>query len=416
MLLEDGREIRCTPDHRFLVQDGSFVEAKDLLKSKQRVAVSCDFPRSPPISAKDAEWSLSLGEFGTLDVGANLQKAMAFARLCGYILTDGTVSSRSGKTQVISCEVGTEIGKSFLLDDIELLTDVRPKTAAHRYTISIPTKFSTAICATDMLAFEPGPRIGRPYRLPEWVTHPDCPRIIVCEFLAGMFGGDGHTTNLGKKTKGSSSSRFNNVGLYASKVPGQEVSLRAGFQQIIDLLKSIGVEAHISSSRKAKNGNIMLLLECDGPEETVKFAERVGFRYDAHKMMRLAVAATYYRKRAACGAFYKDVIATANRIREESECTWKRAKNDALAEVLSRRVQVGSDTQCIPNRVALMSKAALTSKRGHGMGPGNNIETWLSSVGALRLMCNEKSDKDVEDVEEENESKRLFDATFGRQR
>jgi ribonucleoside-diphosphate reductase beta chain len=402
--LEDGRTIQCTPDHRFLVQDGSFVEAKDLLKSKKRVTMTCDFPQSTQVANDEMKWSLSLGEFGTLNVTTEKEKAMAFARLCGYIITDGSVALCKYGRPNMRCWSGTDIGKSLILDDVELLTGIRPKVGANVHSVNIPQKFGRAIYETDPLAFEAGARINKPYHLPSWVTDPNCPKIIVREFLGGLFGGDGITSSLCGST---GKLKFKNIGFCASKTPEHQKSLMDGFEQIIKMLSSFGVQAYISRVQKIKKFNNFVELQCIGGSNTVTFAENIGFRYDAHKMMKLAVASTYHRKRNSCNTFYKDVYSTAHSIREKTSCEWKKARELAIIDVRGRRQQIGTDKECLPSVATLIKRVALESKRSHNMGKLADLENWTSSIGALDFMRdNDRKEKKVAPAES---GKRKFD-------
>jgi hypothetical protein len=385
--LEDGRSVRCTPDHRFLVQDGSYVEAKDLIASRQRVAVSCDFAKSPAIVPEDAPWMILLDECGTLDVGDGLPKAMAFARLCGLLLTDGNVhlsTTRTAKGRIVmSCTVGTDVGKTLVLNDIELLCGIRPGTGENVYQAVFPSVLARAIFATDPVAFEPGPRIGKPFQLPSWITRPGCPKVILCEFLGGMFGGDGHAPILGGE---SGKLRVTPVQFSRSKRGPQADSLRAGMDRIVAMMGSLGVQAHVARTFTIKK-NTVVKLTVDGGSGTVAFADNIGFRYDPHKMVRLAVAAAYFRRRDACFAFYEDVRVTATAWRNESGATWKTSRAKALKEVSAHRVQVSTDKHCVPSiGVFFQQKEARTSANGHAMGPASERAQWIDSVGARSLM------------------------------
>lgn len=285
--LEDGRSIQCTPDHRFLVRDGAFVEAKDLVASGQRVAVSCAYAEALQPSAHEAAtWSLSLGKLGTLNAGATRQKAAAFARLSGFLLTNaGSVALDSQGRPSMRCSIGTEMGKQLILHDIELLCGVRPNVGADVYSINVPEQLGAAIFATDPVAFAAGDRAAKAYQLPAWFTDASCPKFVATEFIAGLFSGnDAHATDL--------------VSFSQSKLPAQLASLQTGFGVLANVLGSLGVQARISTSTETtKTGSKQLQMDISN---TVAFAEKIGFRYDAHKMARLAVATAYSRVRDGC--------------------------------------------------------------------------------------------------------------------
>lgn len=396
--LEDGRTITSTYDHQFLTSDGTFVEARDLVSKKARVSVTCDFALAELPIAQDSSWSLSLGEFGTLDVVKNLDKTLAFARLVGYIITDGSCAKNKRDLPTLRCWTGTDIGKRAILDDVELLCGKRPNVGANVYSVNIPEKFGRAIYNTDPLVFAPGDRVDKPYCLPTFITAKDCPLVVIREFLGGLFGGDGTTTNLGGPPL-----KFVNVGFSATKTTPHVESLITGFNTIVALLDRFGVKAHIQGKKINDYGNTLVTIECVGGSNTVKFAETIGFRYDAHKMVKLAIGASYYRMRDICSEFYKDVIITAHRIRDTTGKQWDECRDIAIIEVRNRRLQIGSDKQCLPSGNAIYKKGALTSERGimmserHsvGLNPTSATQQWVTSIEALNLLRNvDKNNKD----------------------
>lgn len=386
--LEDGRQIQCTPDHRFLTADGSFVEAQHLESTSSdhcRVAVTCDFPLQQPINmVTDSTWQLSLGQFGILNVCNNKEKTLAFARLCGFILTNGIITLGKQSLINICCSIGTDIGKKLLLDDIELLCGTRPNAGPSVYSINLPEQLGFAIQSTDSLTFIPGARINHPYRLPKWLDDVDCPKVVICEFLAGLFGGDGQTTSLvGSVGK----FEFTTIMFEAVKSAAHMKSLQQGIEKIKSMLMLFGIDSHVSNCKKHQSSDVKkLVLKCVGGINTVKFAETIGFRYDVDKMVRLTIGSTYYRMRDACVEFYKDIFTTTHRIREHDNCLLHIARDEAIQEVRSRRIQVGTDEQCIPSMQALMVPLPFKSKRRLFRGGHNHIETWVRSIGAFDLM------------------------------
>jgi ribonucleotide reductase beta subunit family protein with ferritin-like domain/intein/homing endonuclease len=384
LTLEDGRTITSTPDHRYLTSDGTFIEAQKLIANSSRVSVTCDFALATPPMSVDNNWSLSLGKFGNLDTVNTLDKTLAFARLTGFILTDGSCAANKQGDPTLRCYVATNIGKEMMLDDIELLCGKRPKVGMNVYSINIPEEFGRAIYNTDPIAFAIGNRIDKPYCLPTFITSTTCPLVVVREFLGGLFGGDGNTTGLcGTQDK----LKFINVGFSSSKTEKHVPSLQVGFNIIIDLLKKFDIDSHIVSLKTNRQGTKQLILECNGGSNSIKFAKEIGFRYDPHKMVKLAIGATYYRMRDSCGEFYKDVILTAHDIREKTGGRlWKTARLAAIDEVRIRRKQIGSDDQCLPSINAITSKKALTSNRGIFMGAHSDIEEWTKSIDAHQLL------------------------------
>jgi hypothetical protein len=380
--LEDGRVVECPPDQLCRLQDGSLVEAQHLMKQNKRVIMTVSYPRVILTSPEDLNWSLKLGDLCELNLVENKLKAMAFARLCGFVLSDGTVSDQYGCGAAMQVYAGTDVGKEMLLDDIELLSGSRPNVGENVPRFGLSVRLARAIWATDPVAFEPGNRINKPYVLPTWATAADCPRVIQAEFLAGLFGGDGVTACL-SQSRGCR--KWTNIGFVASKTPEQLASLYVGFDVLIKMLSNFGIESRIIGEEIRKEaGSVKLKLEFNGGVETIKFEEQIGLRYDAHKQIRLTVAAAYYRMREACSDYNSDFINTARAIYAASRETWPQARELTIAKfAVEGRVQIGPASRCEPS-VKALREPRTPSKQGLKM-PNDFLESWIESVGATEL-------------------------------
>jgi DNA polymerase elongation subunit (family B) len=87
--LEDGRTISCTPEHKFMLCDKSWCEAKNL-KDKD---VMCGIEYPEDISYDNEKyWSLEVdGYIFNMKNEVEREKTMAFSRMLGYILSDGSI-------------------------------------------------------------------------------------------------------------------------------------------------------------------------------------------------------------------------------------------------------------------------------------------------------------------------------------
>ena len=87
--LQDGTTICCTPEHKFMLENGEWCRA-DELKDKY-VTCGIDYPEDK-ICPLEEDWELELDRC-TLDMKTyeNREKSLAFARMLGYILTDGSI-------------------------------------------------------------------------------------------------------------------------------------------------------------------------------------------------------------------------------------------------------------------------------------------------------------------------------------
>src|SRR6185369_7632798 len=129
---------------------------------------------------------------GTLEFGmrspADRLRTLAFARLLGHLLGDGSISVL-GQGRM---NVGQALDREMLLDDIERITGKRPAGSRYderKWAIALPRELTAAISSLAGVAV--GRRIDQAPTLPEFVLDDDCPVAVVREFLGGMFGADG---------------------------------------------------------------------------------------------------------------------------------------------------------------------------------------------------------------------------------
>ncbi len=110
--LMDGRELICTPEHKFKVKyeflkditkpelgyktEYIYKEAKDLItmdnKNADTLITSIEYPEDNINDDINCNWELNMGEFNfNMKTYKEREKSLAFARILGYLLTDGTL-------------------------------------------------------------------------------------------------------------------------------------------------------------------------------------------------------------------------------------------------------------------------------------------------------------------------------------
>lgn len=137
--LMDGREIVCTPDHKFKVKskDGyEFKEAKDLITmnnmNADELIVSVDYTEDVKDN-DEKEWNLNVGSYNlNMSDESNREKSLAFARLLGYLhmYDDNRI------------EIKNNIDVTNIKNDIMLLLNTKPiigyNNDTTKYIIVIP--------------------------------------------------------------------------------------------------------------------------------------------------------------------------------------------------------------------------------------------------------------------------------------
>jgi aconitase A len=303
VVLQDGRRLVCTEDHRILCADGRWVEAGKLVAGRDRVVTGLEAPLDEP-GADEAGYELVAGEM-SFSFAGELERArtLAFARVVGHLISDGSISLE-GQGRM---HIGQALDREVALDDIELITGKRP--IAKRYD---PRKWSIVLPAelTAAIASLPGVRRGRRIHqtpaLPEFVLEERCPVAFVREFLAALFGADGHAPVLQRHTESEDNAVLIPPAIAHSAKPEHVEALKEVMQQIKRLLVRCGVKARgarictyptrrSTSAYPAAHDGVVRIEVRLVLSEGLSFVERVGFRYCVDKALRASAAAVYWR-------------------------------------------------------------------------------------------------------------------------
>ncbi|MBV9344003.1 MAG: hypothetical protein JOZ03_03330 [Gammaproteobacteria bacterium] len=303
LTLQDGRTLVCTPEHELMCADGTWVRADQLRLGEDRVVMGLEAPVDEP-AEDEVGFRLRAGEFDfSMDSSATRLQMLAFARLLGHLLSDGSIS-KLGQGRM---HVGQALDRQAVLADVERLTGRRPLATAYdarKWTIVLPRSLTTAIVAL------PGVRIGRrveqPPALPEFLRAADCPVSVVREFLGGLFGSDGHAPVLHRYGERPGAASLIPPAYSQSSKPEFVEATRAFMSEIVRLLVRCGVKARgatvrdyplryaASSYPAARDGVPRREIRLNLPEG-LSFVERVGFRYCVDKTLRASAAAVYWR-------------------------------------------------------------------------------------------------------------------------
>ena len=303
LVLQDGRSLICTPDHKILCSDGRWIRADKLVLGKDRVIVGLEGPLDKP-GDDESGYVLHVGNLTLkMDTQVNRARTLAFSRLLGHLLSDGSISV-FGQGRM---NVGQAVDREMLLNDIELLTGLRP--AAKRYderkwSIVLPMRLTRAI--VKLPGVRVGRRIGQVPNLPAFVGENNCPVAVVREFLGGLFGADGHAPVLHRWGKREVDATLEPPAYSKSAIPEHVDLLKKVMQDIIRLLARCGVETKgaqvyeystrraVSSYAKPLDGVARIEVRLSLPDG-LSFIEHVGFRYCVDKAMRSSAAAVYWR-------------------------------------------------------------------------------------------------------------------------
>jgi len=296
LTLIDGRELKCTPDHRFkLLRNNEIIEkeAKDI-DFEDKLIMSPVGTEDKSYEEED-DWSLEVGDYKfNMEDDEQREKTLAFARILGYIHTDGCLCLTERGEYRCVVYMGCMIDANTMLDDIFMVTGKRPaivddyskNTNSHTYNINITTKFARSLAKLPGMIY--GRKTTQEFSYPEFLFEESCPKSIVREFLGGCFGGDGWTPHYSAGDKHT----FTKVKFSQAIMPEFKESMQNKMTKFIDLMNGVGVDATICRIReKIKDYNgISFELQVKSNEE---FRKNIGFRHCVQKLMRLEIACAY---------------------------------------------------------------------------------------------------------------------------
>ena len=320
---ENGKKITCTPEHKLLSSSNVWIKANELIVNNTRLKCSVNYPT---IDIKEElqkcnNWSLHISN--SLILKTNTQeeylKSMAFARILGYLITDGYIGIK-GNSYTGCIYLGHQIDVERILEDIKLFIPITQPNFEYKnlYLVRIPTALLNNIVKINGIII--GQKVKQPSELPEFILKDDCPLPIVREFLAGMFGGDGHTCYISKNT-------FTSISFSKSKVITHIESLKTMMENIKTLLSKFGINKVTLQNQKVntksknrldneKNYEIVLHLDIS---ELIPFHEKIGFRYCCHKNQRLEAAVAYMSLRVNVTRQKKWIINRVNELTNYKE-------------------------------------------------------------------------------------------------
>ena len=314
--LMDGRELICTPEHKIKVKyeilkditnpelgyktEYLYKEAKDLItmdnKNPDTLVSSIEYPEDNINDDINCDWVLNMGEFNfNMKTYKEREKSLAFARILGYLLTDGTLHKvKDHKDQYATrLSISHMIDVEQVLNDINLILGIKPTISGDKYVyvVSIPNKLGKEIANLEGMIN--GRRTTQESSLPTFLFKENCPKSFIREFLGGYFGGDGHSPYIQYNT-------FITVKLSQSTCQEFEESLVQKMNNIILLLKKVGIDSKIQRIRdchkntKTYQDRPRIQVEIS-VSSNIEFLNKIGFRYCIDKGVRLSIAISYER-------------------------------------------------------------------------------------------------------------------------
>jgi intein/homing endonuclease len=426
LTFEDGRKKICTPEHPILTSDKMWVKAKDLVINETRVKASVNYPLID-INEEITEcngWSLKVGtlELKT-DTKTDYLKSLAFSRIIGYLITDGHIYFKKEENRInMTIYMGHMLDVKGIVNDLKLFCELKQTNFNHKnlYIIRVPASFARNILKLGGILR--GKKVNQPGTLPDFIMDPECPRPIVREFLAGLFGGDGHTCVLGMHR--GKRDILTSVSFSQTKNYMHLESLEKMMENIKILLSKCGIEKvtiqkskettyskakNIDGEKASKNYQMVLHLDIS---ELIKFSEHIGFRYCCHKSQRLEAGVSYRRLREEVTRQHNWIVNRVDEITNFSEL--KRENPNKIVgtkKAILQAVEELKTKEPLLHEYAIPSNHDITDHLVKGTEFGKftsksfpTAEQFLDQIGVLDWFLEDKCeiDHDVSETTEES--------------
>jgi intein/homing endonuclease len=352
---QDGRTIKCTPEHKLMTSKGEWKEAKDLNESDSVVfgiMGAIDIPNQDEIGYK-----LLLGDliFST-ETDYERERLLAFARINGIILSDGSsanyIRKSTGKEEPYgSVTLGTIIDANELIEDIKLVcgqTMSYTFSEDRSYRINLPAIISRAI---NLSGVSLGKRIDNEIHFPKFIVDNNCPVSVIKEFLGGYFGGDGHAPGFGKVGESDTS---RNIKFSHSTRQIHLKNMEVHMKILIELLNKVNIKSVMGITQKinktpnkfgyTSNGDYDCIINV---QSTNDFIKKVGFRYCRSKAIRAEAIASYNNLKEKILQARTQILQTALELYNTNAITAVESLKKAIKLYKSNNVVI--HPYCIPS-------------------------------------------------------------------
>jgi DNA-directed RNA polymerase beta subunit/intein/homing endonuclease len=314
----NGRDIICTDDHPFLTQRG-WDYARNLNLQVDKLAI---YPGVMPLShlvlnpkiilnkdifgqkliTNGVKFSLiekhtrNLEDKNLLPLYDNDDRLPILARICGFLLADGSLGIIADGAVASSYCFGTQYDGELFLEDMRRLgfhrntlgynentiidKETGRESTHHCWTTSYGGCFATLLLALGMMYGKRVEKATKP--IPEWVMKGT--QLVKREFVAGFQGGDGGKMSWAKRHDKIRAVKFDFGATLQHKTPEHVESLVFFMQQIMEICMEFGIEFQRIIRKVESDTRHKITIEFSDKEENiVKYMNIIGYRYATTK-------------------------------------------------------------------------------------------------------------------------------------
>jgi DNA-directed RNA polymerase II subunit RPB2 len=398
----DGRKKICTPNHLLLTEKESWEKAETTLHKKLKsclVYPTVDFNKEVEYCNN---WKMKIGNI-SLETNSipNFLKSMAFMRIMGLLCSDGGFY-KSGNTTYSRVSLGHITDMNIFDEDLKLFTDKKNKWRKDKIqgcsSLHIPQDLTNNLLHLEGLTI--GRKIDQPIQFPKFILDENLPTPLLREFIGALFGGDGHTCHLTKHR--GKRDLLTSISFSRSSLGSNVEHLETYMNQLKELLEQLGIkkttiqkpkETTWSKNQDRKSTELkcyQLNLHLD-INELIPFHEKIGFRYNCHKSLRLEAGVSYRRLRETTVKQHNWMV---NRVNELTDFVKKKKENpEKIVPTKKAIIQASNELQKqepILHKYAIPTTHDITDHLIRGTEFGSfrsksfpTAEEFIEEIGAL---------------------------------
>ena len=406
VFLQDGRIIKCTPDHRFLtLQDGEYKWEEAQNTFGKRVVCGLEMPVDEPELDIGSDWELKTVEYTfNLKTPENREKSLAFARMLGYVLTDGCIYYKNDIKYKYASTVnlGHKIDAQAFQDDVFLITGKKPKFSLVKGTwnLRLPAPLSGSMGNLEGVQY--GRRSSQEITWPEFILDEDCPKSVLREFIAGLCGGDGCAPHIIERPRDKAFYLIPG-GFCTTCKEGYQDNLKIRMEQLCKLMEKLGVKTtridgpkkvRISeNSYKPLDGIQRYDIRINLENNTI-FANKIGFRYCIQKSCRLSAALTYWRYKERIIEQHSFVVKRTNEIYQSGKARQHTNKKSIKVSLEMAREELMKEDFVIHKHYSLSNVTDIHNRRNNKGWSAKtltqfsykkiqDVKQWFEEIGCL---------------------------------
>ena len=347
LTLQDGRTIKCTPDHKILImKDKEIFEWVEALKIpiNSKIVTGLDYPLDN-LEEENDKWCLTINYTNgynqnivkkwKIDSLIEREKTLAFMRILGLVLSDGSLCKNKSDCTVF---LGNKFDVETFISDYSLILGIEKSDVnvidkfsekwGDSYNIKLKSDLYHMISSLD--GVNKGKKVETCRQLPKFILNNDCPKSVIREFLGGLFGGDGSCPRLDiRKNKKTC---FEGVKISWSSSPEYFDDLKITMNNLCKLLEKLGINGSLINGpyyhEETLNPYIRITLR-----PNTDFINKIGFRYCIYKSYKLSVISSYWRFIEQIKRQHDTVIKRVNYLKDTEKISLRKSLEIAQKEM-----------------------------------------------------------------------------------